>query len=933
MRWVNVRPEHTISWSVQPHKKSLNFGIFKHPGQVGPVAASSTDSTDEIDDKGGKDRDGKGNVTSAAIDKLSSLGLQLMQWVGRCEADKISQGTYDVGRGQEGNYGLVFDNTFSKQVSKTATFVLLTYPINAPPQSGVQIHHSKTVPLMGSDFSHSTPAINPAPTTTNHSLAPRPAPTKKKSTESLQTGPQRPQNTRVHTGVLYKRRRKRHQGYAPRFFSLDFESSTLSYYHDRNSSALRGAIPLSLAAIATNEASREISIDSGTEIWHLRAANPTDFVSWKEALEKGAKGSKEAESKKRVHHGARVSVDMSGENRRWDRAEQLVDKIVSCRDLVRRLARDTDPKYLTTPIDHRGRDNSPKPNGDSSEMQAAWKVRHLEREAANSARQAIGGDKVVHQDHPEPTIHDDLLLVLDGLSSSVAELSDVIRARPTKLSLPVIEEPRRSIGSDVTREEFFDATDGDALLTLQRDSDNDDPGSNTEGVVMVEDEDSGSDRDDDNETLASNALTKAKSSSLYPAKPRSLTPLPVSPVRRRTKITTPTVTPPSLISFLRKNVGKDLSAISMPVSANEPTSLLQRAAEGMEYSELLDKAAASSNTVERLLFVTAFAISGLASGRVKERAMRKPFNPMLGESYELVREDKGFRFISEKVSHRPVQLAFQADGHDWSLAQSPRPTQQFWGKSAEVVTEGRLRLSLHSVGEHYSWLAPTCFLRNIIAGEKYIEPVGEMTVVNETTGDKSVTRFKAGGLFSGRSEELTTTTYAADGKPFPLGIEGTWTNVMTLSTGDSANGTANGYSLTPGTTIWTAGPLVDNPHKNYGFPLFTATLNEITQLEREGAIPPTDSRLRPDQRALENGDVDDAERLKAQLEEGQRARRRQMEAKNGDGHDGWMPRWFAPTEEADSGGETAWRLKDGRDSYWEERARKEWTGVVPVLSV
>jgi hypothetical protein len=26
VRWVNVTSGHTISWSVQPHKKSLNFG-------------------------------------------------------------------------------------------------------------------------------------------------------------------------------------------------------------------------------------------------------------------------------------------------------------------------------------------------------------------------------------------------------------------------------------------------------------------------------------------------------------------------------------------------------------------------------------------------------------------------------------------------------------------------------------------------------------------------------------------------------------------------------------------------------------------------------------------------------------------------------------------------------------------------------------------
>ena len=96
-------------------------------------------------------------------------------------------------------------------------------------------------------------------------------------------------------------------------------------------------------------------------------------------------------------------------------------------------------------------------------------------------------------------------------------------------------------------------------------------------------------------------------------------------------------------------VGKDLSTIAMPVSANEPTSLLQRLSEQLEYSELLDQAVnAPSENGERLLYVAAFATSSFSNSRVKERSIRKPFNPMLGETYELVREDKGIR-ISQGI--------------------------------------------------------------------------------------------------------------------------------------------------------------------------------------------------------------------------------------------------------------------------------------------
>lgn len=44
-------------------------------------------------------------------------------------------------------------------------------------------------------------------------------------------------------------------------------------------------------------------------------------------------------------------------------------------------------------------------------------------------------------------------------------------------------------------------------------------------------------------------------------------------------------------------------------------------------------------------------------------------------------------------------------------------------------------------------------------------------------------------------------------------------------------------------------------------------------------LPPSDSRLRPDQRALEMGDTDTAIKEKHRLEENQRARRRKLQEK------------------------------------------------------
>ena len=98
---------------------------------------------------------------------------------------------------------------------------------------------------------------------------------------------------------------------------------------------------------------------------------------------------------------------------------------------------------------------------------------------------------------------------------------------------------------------------------------------------------------------------------------------------------------------------------------------------------------------------SAFAISAYASAN--SRASHKPFNPLLGETYECVREDKGFRYISEQVSHHPPVSCVHASGADWSWSQALRIRSKFWGKSMEFQPEGKINLSLNSHNEDYVW--------------------------------------------------------------------------------------------------------------------------------------------------------------------------------------------------------------------------------------
>lgn len=83
------------------------------------------------------------------------------------------------------------------------------------------------------------------------------------------------------------------------------------------------------------------------------------------------------------------------------------------------------------------------------------------------------------------------------------------------------------------------------------------------------------------------------------------------------------------------------------VNFNEPLSMLQRLTEDLEYHHLLDKAVNCTSSVEQMCLVAAFSVSSYST---TVHRIAKPFNPMLGETFELDRlEDMGLRSLCEQV--------------------------------------------------------------------------------------------------------------------------------------------------------------------------------------------------------------------------------------------------------------------------------------------
>lgn len=174
-----------------------------------------------------------------------------------------------------------------------------------------------------------------------------------------------------------------------------------------------------------------------------------------------------------------------------------------------------------------------------------------------------------------------------------------------------------------------------------------------------------------------------------------------------------------------------------------------------------------------------------------------------------------------------------------------------------------------------------------------------MTIENKTTGLHCVLDFKQNGYW-GPSNIVAGTIFSANDDAVSQ-LEGKWDDQMSRTLD------ASRYQI-----LWKINPFPKHTQEYYGYSAFTFTLNEIAQ-DMVGKLPPTDSRYRPDVRALENGQLDLAEEEKLRVEQLQRERRNSGKDR--------PPRWFKQVGDQ-------WEYVGG---YWEGRARN-WKGEdIPTL--
>lgn len=234
----------------------------------------------------------------------------------------------------------------------------------------------------------------------------------------------------------------------------------------------------------------------------------------------------------------------------------------------------------------------------------------------------------------------------------------------------------------------------------------------------------------------------------------------------------------SLWSILKDCIGKDLSRISLPVYFNEPTSFLQRLAEDFQHADLLNTASQQDKSIQRLVWVAIFSITPCAStlGRTY-----KPFNPLLGETFEF--SHRGFRFLAEQVGHHPPVTAYSAEGDHFNAWGHLVVKTRFTGKSVEVSIPGPAHIvikrpaenvksstadtsNLPIVADHYTLQRCKAIVHNVIFGKLTLEMFGTVLITNHITGDCALIEYLRQGWWSNRELHVVRgVIFDASGRP------------------------------------------------------------------------------------------------------------------------------------------------------------------------
>jgi len=186
----------------------------------------------------------------------------------------------------------------------------------------------------------------------------------------------------------------------------------------------------------------------------------------------------------------------------------------------------------------------------------------------------------------------------------------------------------------------------------------------------------------------------------------------------------------SIIDYLKNAIGMDLTRFSVPVTYNEPTTFLMRMMEvSLNHIYLLNKAnkVAPNDPDLALLYVAIYSLSVFSCG--VQRVKTKPFNPMLGETYDFYDKENGIKFFAEQVSHHPPIGASFIQNEQFEINFYLGVETKFTGNAVTSKPFAATHITLKSTGATFVYQGVTSVAHNILIGNRWVDIFGKVNIV------------------------------------------------------------------------------------------------------------------------------------------------------------------------------------------------------------
>lgn len=286
--------------------------------------------------------------------------------------------------------------------------------------------------------------------------------------------------------------------------------------------------------------------------------------------------------------------------------------------------------------------------------------------------------------------------------------------------------------------------------------------------------------------------------------------------------------------------GKNLLNVSLPVVLFEPRSFLESLPDLWSFApQTLAKAAKLKDPIERFKLCAVFALAGLH----RTPTQKKPFNPILGETFQAGYAD-GSKMVLEQTSHHPPISHFQFFGpeesyqlHGWGGWNA-----SFRGNSLKGGNPGPHTLVFPD-GQTITWTLPEVWIRGVLWGDRQMEYHGNLEI-------------------SDKANHLTCKiVFNPDAIGWVASFFYSSKNPIDYFRGDVMLGNMKVCQLDGS---WLTHICIDNKK-----------VMEFTSEKAHSPIPidnplPTDSRFRRDLNFLKANDLDQAQKAKVEMEDAQR---------------------------------------------------------------